>query len=211
MTMVTLGVDADRPDDVVLAQAADVVRHGGVVAYPTDTLYGLAADPASAATIEQLYRIKGRQVDQAIPLIAADLGQVEAYAGPLPPLARVLANRFWPGPLTLVIRAWTGLAPNVHGGTGTVAIRVPDHAVARALARAFGGPVTSTSANQSGQPAPVTADAVRLALGDELDAILDAGDTPGGPPSTIVDVLGGGPRLVRVGAVPWERVLECLQ
>jgi L-threonylcarbamoyladenylate synthase len=208
--MVNLRIDTAQPDHALISRAAAVLRAGGIVAYPTDTFYGLAANPAAAATILQLYRIKGRQVDQAVPLIAADVEQVEACAGKLDRLARTLAERFWPGPLTIVIPAWAGLADALHAGTGTVAIRVPGHPTARALAAACGWPITSTSANRSGDTPPTTAEAVRLALGRDLDAILDGGALPGGRPSTIVDVTGREPRLVRAGAVPWERVLECL-
>jgi L-threonylcarbamoyladenylate synthase len=209
--MLTLAVDSACPDDATISRAAEQLRGGMVVAYPTDTLYGLAADPASVRAIQQLYRMKGRQVDQAIPLIAADLSQVERCTGPFPGTLRLLGERFWPGPLTLIVPAWPGLAPLLHGGTGTVAIRVPAHEVARALARAFGGPITSTSANRSGEPPSNSPDVVRDALGTDLEVMLDGGLSPGGPPSTIVDARGEHPRLVRAGAVPFDRVLECLQ
>jgi len=209
--MVNFRIDTARPDQALLSRAAALVRAGGIVAYPTDTFYGLAANPASVAAVLQLYRIKGRQVDQAIPLIAANVEQLEACAGTLGRLARVLVQRFWPGPLTIVIPAWDGLADAVHAGTGTVAVRVPAHPTARALAASCGWPITSTSANRSGDPALTTPEAVRLALGPDLDAIIDGGTSPGGQSSTIVDVTGREPRLVRAGAVPWDRVLECLQ
>ena len=209
--MVTLRIDAAQPDPALVARAAVILRAGGIVAYPTDTFYGLAANPASVAAIQQLYRIKGRRVDPAMPLIAAGIEQVEACAGALSPLARRLVERLWPGPLTIVIPAWAGLADAVHAGTGTVAVRVPAHPTARALAAACGWPITSTSANRSADPAPTTPADVRLTLGASLDAIIDGGALPGGLPSTIVDVTGLEPRLVRAGAVPWERVLECLQ
>ncbi len=181
------------------------------MAYPTDTLYGLAANPGDADAIAQLYRIKGRSVDLAIPLIAAGIGQLEDAGVLLSPLARQLATAWWPGPLTIVVPAWPGLDPGVHGGRGTVAVRVPDHAVARGLAELCGWPITSTSANVSGTAATCDPAAVREALGASLDGLIDAGPTPGGAPSTIVDVTGDAPRLVRPGAVPWERVLESLQ
>lgn len=209
--MVDARIDAGRPDTRLIAEAAEIVRNGGLVAYPTDTLYGLAADPASRAAIAQLYRIKGRPVEQAIPLIAAGIDQVEDCAGTLNPIARTLAQRFWPGPLTIVIPAWAGLDARVLAGGATVAIRVPAHPVARLLAAACGWPITSTSANRSGGKAPVTADEIRITFGNELDGVLDGGPCPGGAPSTIVDVSGTEPRLVRPGAVPWERVLECLR
>ena len=209
--MVSLQVDPDRPDAEGVARAAAILHGGGIVAYPTDTLYGLAVDPANRAAVHQLYRIKGRNVDRAIPLIASSEQQVVERAGPLAPLASRLARRFWPGPLTLVLAAWPGLDATIHAGTGTVAIRVPANRLARDLAAACGWPITSTSANRSGEPAPSHADQVRLSLSDFVDAIIDGGAAPGGPPSTIVDVTGASPCLVRAGAVPWERVLECLR
>jgi len=209
--MVEVRIDAGRLDRALVVEAAAAVRSGGIVAYPTDTLYGLAADPASAAAIAQLYRIKGRPVERAIPLIAAGIDQVEACAGALTGRARALAECFWPGPLTIVIPAWAGLDERVCADGATVAVRVPAHPVARLLAATCGWPITSTSANRSGGQAPMTAAEVRRTLGDELQGIVDGGPCPGGAPSTIVDVTGAGPRLVRPGAVPWERVLECLR
>jgi L-threonylcarbamoyladenylate synthase len=208
--MMEFRIEAGRPDRLALSRVAAILRDGGVVAYPTDTLYGLAANPASAAAMAQLYRIKGRPVDLAIPLVASGLEQIVAAGGALPAVAQRLASRFWPGPLTLVVPAWPGLDARVHAGRGTVAVRVPDHPVARLLADACGWPITSTSANRSGEPAAATAGEVRAAFGNGLDALVDAGPSPGGAPSTIVDTTGGRATLVRAGAVPWERVLECL-
>ena len=195
----------------MLSRAAGLLRAGGVVAYPTDTLYGLAANPCDAAEIAQLYRIKGRPVELAIPLIAAGVDQIESAGGVLSPLARRLAAAWWPGPLTIVVPAWPGLDPKLHAGRGTVAVRVPDHAVARMLADLCGWPITSTSANVSGAAATQDPAVVRSALGASLDGLIDAGPSPGGAPSTIVDATGEAPRLVRPGVVPWERVLESLQ
>jgi L-threonylcarbamoyladenylate synthase len=199
-------VGADPRD--AIARAAELVLAGGVVAYPTDTLYGLAVDPRNVQAVDRLFAIKGRSGGQPIPLIATDLAQAAGQAGELNELARRLASAFWPGPLTLVVPAHPGIAAGVHAGTGRVAVRVPNHDVARALAARCGTPVTSTSANLSGHPASNLVDAVREALADRIDAILDAGPTPGGLPSTIVDVTGAAPSLVRAGVVPWDRVLE---
>jgi L-threonylcarbamoyladenylate synthase len=209
--MLEFRIEAGRPDRHTLLRAAAILRDGGIVAYPTDTLYALAANPASAAAMAQLYRIKGRPVDLAIPLVASGIEQIESAGGVFSPATRRLAGAFWPGPLTLVIPAWPQLDASVHAGRGTVAIRVPDHPVARLLADVCGWPITSTSANRSGEPATREPAEVRAALAGELDGMIDAGPSPGGAPSTIVDASGGEPRLVRAGAVPWDRVLECLQ
>jgi L-threonylcarbamoyladenylate synthase len=203
-------ISSDRPEPATLARAADVIARGGLVAFPTDTLYGLAADPRRPAAVARVYAAKGRAAGEALPLVASSLEQVERDAGTLSPLAKRLAARFWPGPLTLVIDASAGLAPGVRADANTVAVRVPDHPVARALAEAAGCPITSTSANRAGQPAPKAADEVILAIGDAIDLVLDGGPSPGGPPSTIVDARSERPRLVRAGAIPFDRVLEAV-
>ena len=196
------------PDEATLiAEAAAIVTAGGVVAYPTDTFYGLATDARQAGAVARLFSVKGRSGDVAIPLIAADLDQAE-MVGELGPLAHDLACRFWPGPLTLVVTARPVLPATLLAGGRTVAVRVPDHAVARQLAATVGFPVTSTSANRSGEPPPTTADDVVRTLGDSIDLVLDGGVCAGGRPSTIVDTTGEVPTLVREGAVPWERIVQ---
>jgi L-threonylcarbamoyladenylate synthase len=157
-----------------------------------------------------VFAIKGRASDQALPLVAADAGQVEAALGSLSPVARQLARRFWPGPLTILVKAPYTLAPNVTAGTMRVGVRVPAHAVARALCAAAGGLLTATSANRSGEPPTDDPDVVERALGNLIDVLIDSGKTPGGPPSTIVDVSDSSLRLVRHGAVAWDEVRACV-
>ena len=158
-------VSSSDPDPAILARAASVLRGGGVIVFPTDTLYGLAADARNPRAVEAVVRVKGRAPAEPLPLVAADAGQVEREAAVMSPLARRLARRFWPGPLTLVVAARTSLAPAVTAGTGTVAIRVPDHIVARRLAELAGVPLTSTSANRSGFPPAATAAEAAAGLG----------------------------------------------
>jgi L-threonylcarbamoyladenylate synthase len=193
-----------------LQPAAEAIAAGGIVAYPTETFYGLAVDPRDRAAVAALMELKGRAARNPLPLIAADEGQVEIVAR-LTPLARRLAGRFWPGPLTLVLECRARLAPDAIGPGHGVALRVPAHAVARALARAAGVPITSTSANLSGRPPAVAAEDVEAAFGDRVAIVIDAGRAPGGSPSTIVDARGSTPVLVRDGAAPWARVLEFLE
>jgi L-threonylcarbamoyladenylate synthase len=199
-----------RATPAAIEQAARLILAGGVVALPTDTLYGLAADPRRADAVARVADIKERPAERALPLIAADLDQVAACIGALPPMARALALAFWPGPLTLVLDAPSTLAPEVSGGTGRVGVRVPAHDVARALCRACGSPLTATSANVSGAPASAFPDEVERTIGARIDLLLDAGPTPGGAASTIVDVTGSEPRLIRAGAVPWSEVVACV-
>ena len=207
--MLRIRIDPNGSDAADLEVAAHALRGGGVVAFPTETFYGLAADPRNAAAVDTVFRVKGRPARLAIPLIAADLAQVIGVAGRLPPLACRLAEAWWPGPLTIVMPAWDGLTPALLEN-GTVAVRVSGLPAARALARALGHPVTSTSANLSGELPARDADAVAASLGRGIDVLLDGGATAGGLPSTIVDVTGTAPRLIRAGAVTWDRVLECL-
>ncbi len=195
--------------DPAVAQAAAVVRAGGVVAMPTDTLYGLAADPFDAAAVARVFEAKGRPEDRPIPLVAADEAQVARWLGALAPRARRLAARYWPGPLTLLVPVAAALAPGVSAGTGRVGVRVPAHDVARALCRQAGRILTATSANRSGQPATADPDEVARAMDGRIDLLLDAGPTPGGPASTIVDVSGDEARLVRAGAIAWDEVRTC--
>ncbi len=206
---VILTVDPRVPDPAVIGEAARMVRGGLIVAYPTDTVYGLAVDPRNAAAVERLFALKGRPETSALTLIAADVEQARAAAR-LTPAAERLARAWWPGPLTIVVPADEVLAPAALAGGSTVGVRVPDHAVAVALAREAGFCITATSANRSGQPPASAADTVRVAL-PGLDALLDAGAAPGGDPSTIVGALAGGVTLIRPGAVAWERVLTSLQ
>jgi L-threonylcarbamoyladenylate synthase len=205
-----LTISPTDPEPETLAYAAEILLRGGLVVYPTDTLYGLGADPRRADAVSRVYRAKGRGTAHALPLIAADIQQVEAAATSLSPATRRLAERFWPGPLTLVVDAAPAIDPSVHGGGGTVAVRVPDQAVARGLAARVGFPIVSTSANRSATQAAATADAAVATIGERVDLVLDCGSTVGGEPSTIVDARSGAPRLLRAGAVPFSRVLEAL-
>ena len=197
-----------RTTDV--ARAVEVLRRGRVVAYATDTLYGLAVDPRSDEAVARLFAVKGRQAGHAVPLIAANVGQAAAAAqfnGP----ARRLAQDFWPGPLSLILDSKPGLCRALLAADGSVAVRVPDHDDAQSLAGAFGFCITSTSANPSGMPPTISPDDVARSLGERVDLLLDSGPAPGSVPSTIVDARPAVPRLVRAGAVEWERVLRSLQ
>jgi len=204
-----IAVDPKAATDRVLHDAVLAIRRGGVVAIPTDTLYGLAVDPFRAEAVERLFAVKGRDASQALLLIAADVDQVRTSIGDLSPLAARLGSRFWPGPLTLLLAPPATLPPAVSAGTSRVGVRVPAHAVARALCATFGGPLTATSANISGDPASASPDDIARTLGDRIDVLVDAGMAPGGPPSTIVDATGAVPVLVRAGAIAWDEIRSC--
>lgn len=207
--MNSIGIQALSPEPELLAQVAAALADGAVVAFPTDTFYGLAVDPRNERAVARLYALKGRSAASALTLIAADPEQA-ARAASFGPAARKLAARWWPGPLTIVAAALPAIPATTLAGGRTVGVRVPDDAVARGIARAFGYCITATSANVSGRPPSISAGEVRAALPD-VDVIVDAGAARGGAPSTIVDATTDAVRLVRAGAIAWELVLESLE
>jgi L-threonylcarbamoyladenylate synthase len=206
--MIHLRVNASAIGADDLAPAVAALHRGGVVAFPTETFYGLAVDPRSAAAVARVFDMKRRGRDQPLPLIASDIDQIVDHVGTMTPLARRLASRGWPGALTLIIPASQRLCDDVHLSTGKVAVRISTDPVARELARRAGFAITSTSANISGEPPAATGDRAAAPFGEAIDVLIDSGATPAGLPSTIVDATGDAPALVRAGAIPWERVLE---
>jgi L-threonylcarbamoyladenylate synthase len=189
-----------------VAKAADLLRRGGLLAYPTETFYGLGALASCRPALARLSAAKLRPAGKPLPVIVGRREDLTGLVALVEPVAERLAERFWPGPLTLVLPAVSGL-PGEITEAGTVAVRVPGSPLARALAGLSGGPVISTSANPSGATPPVRADDLDPALVRHLDAVLDAGPVPGGLPSTIVAIEAGRLRLVRAGAVSWHAVL----
>jgi len=203
----------DHPANLAreLAAAVAWLRTGGIVAFPTDTFYGLAVDPRSDAAVRALFDLKGRDAQTAVPLVGASRDHVERCCGVLTGATGKLAERFWPGALSLIIDAPPAVAAGVHSGAATVAVRVAAHPLACALAEAFGYLITATSANISGEPPATTPRALDAFGGDPRLFVLDGGRVPGGAPSTIVDARDTPVRLVREGAIRWSRVLESLQ
>lgn len=203
-------VDPQHPNAVLIGRAAEFLRAARLVGYPTETFYGLAADPRSPEAVDAVFAAKGRPERMALPLIAADRAAVLLCVRELSDAAERLAAAFWPGSLTLVLPAAPILPPRLLGGGQTVGIRISPHPVAAALARTFGGPIVATSANRSGQPAPMTAAEVRQALGAEVAMILDGGPTRGGQASTVLDLTLDPPRVVRSGSVPLSAIEQVL-
>lgn len=188
----------------LIDRAVDILHGGGVVAYPTDTLYGLGAHALTERAVERVFRIKGRPAAQPIPLLLADARDMQRVARDIPPVAWELARRFWPGGLTLVLAAASTVPRQVTAGGDTVAVRVPAHPVPRELARRLGAPITGTSANRSGAPGPVTAEEVTATLGCQVDLIIDTGPCSGGLASTVLDLTGDVPRVLRQGPVSMD-------
>jgi L-threonylcarbamoyladenylate synthase len=198
-----LTLPASEPQSI--ARAVEVLRAGGVIALPTDTVYGVGAHGLLNDAVERLYEVKGRPTEKAIPLLLASADDIGSVARDLSPQALDLMRRFWPGALTLVLRKQPHLPPAVTA-TDTVAVRVPDHPVVRELIHALGAPLAATSANRSGQPELRDAPSIDAVLGDALELILDGGPCAGGVPSTVVDVSGEELRVLRVGAISPDRL-----
>jgi len=203
-------IDSQRPNLVLIDRGAALLRAGKLVAYPTETFYGLAGDPLSPEAVESIFAAKGRPDRMALPLIAADRRAVMDAVREFSTAAERLATAHWPGALTLVLPASPSLPQRLLGGGRTVGIRISSHPVAAALARSFGSSIVATSANRSGQAAPLTAAEVRDMLGRHVALILDGGPTRGGQASTVLDLTVDPPRLVRSGTVPVSALEEAL-
>ena len=208
--MQRLTVDPVASDLGEFAPALAWLRQGRAIVFPTDTFYGIGADATNPRAIALLFALKGRMAASALPFIAASRAQVEAWCGALTGASARLADG-WPGPLTIVLDAPSVVDRAALGGAGTIAIRVPDHPVARALALVWGAPLPATSANRSGAAPARTVDALDAIADEPGVLVIDAGPAPGGAPSTIVDARGGTPTLVREGAIAWSRVLDWLE
>lgn len=197
-------------DPSVFQNALDFLQNGGLVAFPTDTVYGVGALAFDGIAVESIYAAKKRPVEKAIPILIAGLDDLARISSlPLPPMAVRLASRFWPGPLTLVVPKLQTL-PEAVSATETVGVRVPDHDVARALLRAA-GPMAVTSANISGAQSPVTAQEVYQQLGGRIALIIDGGRTPGGIPSTLVDCTAPELKILREGPISLDELRAALK
>ena len=182
-------------------KGVSILRNGGVIAYPTDTVYGLGAGIGFPRAIERIYAVKERPLSMPLPLLLDDVFQLTELADSVPPLARLLMEKFWPGGLTLVLPASSSVPDFITAGGKTVAVRIPDHPVPLALIKALGTPIVGTSANLSGQPSALTADEVYSQIGAKIDFVIDGGWCPDGKESTIIDVTGVKPVILREGAI----------
>ena len=196
--------------DKDIQEAVKLLKTGGVVVFPTDTLYGLGADVFSVSALERVFSIKGRPLGLALPVLVNCWEQVKLVAR-FTEVGAKLAERFWPGPLTLVLPKRDHLPGLVTGGKNTVAVRMPDHRVPLALSRDLDGPITGTSANLSGAPDLLTLETLQVQLGEQVDYIIRTGPAPKGTASTVVDVTEETPRLVRPGAISLESIRAALE
>ena len=197
-----------RTDKEEIVRALKLLKAGGVVVFPTDTLYGLGADVFSVVAVDRIFRIKLRPSGFALPVLVDSWGQALTITQEVPDSARKLAQRFWPGPLTLILPKGEPLPAGVTGGGDTVAVRMPGHPVALELIRRLGGPITGTSANRSGGQDLMTIEEVEAQLGHDVDYIIRSGPAPIGVSSTVVDATAGTPKLVRQGSLPFQQILE---
>jgi L-threonylcarbamoyladenylate synthase len=196
------------PDNkAALTGAVREIKRGGIAAFPTDTFYGLGVTFSDKDALTRLFELKGRPKDKPMPLIIGDVPMLSVVASPPDKIALRVIERFWPGPLTILFAAKTGLPDLITGRTGKVALRVPGRSFALDLARAVGYPITATSANVSGQPPARGPEEVIRYFGDTVGIVVDGGRAPGEKPSTIIDMSGASIRLVRQGVVPYEDIM----
>lgn len=194
-------------------KAIDILRGGGIVAYPTETFYALGVKFDLQDSLRKLYELKKRPHEKAMPLIIGDRGLLPAivsaeWLANIPPAARLLMDSFWPGPLTLLLPASEGLSEYLTANTGLIGVRIPGESVALELAKEAGFPITATSANISSQPSAENADMVRGYFGDGIDLLIDGGQAAGGLPSTIVEVSGGAIKLIRKGVITCDKIVR---
>jgi L-threonylcarbamoyladenylate synthase len=189
-------------------QAVIILKQGGIVACPTDTVYGVGAAINIEPAVERVYQIKGRPRSRALPILLAEKYQIAEVAKIVPPLARRLADRFFPGALTIVLPKADSVSDIVTGGRKTIAIRIANHPIPIAVVRGLGVPIVGTSANLSGSPSALTAEEVRAQIGDRVDMIIEGGRCPGGRESTIIDLSGEKPLILRQGPISFEELRE---
>jgi len=193
-----------------LQQAVSILRDGGVIAYPTDTVYGLGADVFNEGAVSRIYQVKQRPFDQPLPVLLSDESELNTLASSVSEIAQRLMSGFWPGGLTLVVLAGPTVPEWVTAGGDTIAVRVPDHIITRTLIRELGKPLVGTSANLSGSPSVTSAEEVRAQLGDEVDFVLDGGICPGGVESTVIDLTKEIPIIIREGAISQDTIAKFL-
>jgi len=192
-------------------RAIEILKSGGVVVYPTDTVYGLGCSALNSEAVERIYKVKQRPHHLPLPVLLADVSQLDVVVAPVPGVAQFLMRRFWPGGLTLVLPKAASLPAIVTAGSDKVAIRIPSHAVPLAIIRGLGSPIIGTSANISDKPSPVTAEEAEQQLGKQVDLIIDAGRCPGGIESTIVDVTVETPVILRAGIISEGEIKRACQ
>jgi L-threonylcarbamoyladenylate synthase len=203
-------INPEHPEPDRIDEAVAILKSGGVIAFSTETFYGLGADALNEAAIEKIFGIKGRDFKNPILVVIGDRAHLDALAADIPDEARKLMDRFWPGPLTIVFRAAPPVSPKLTAGSEKIGIRLTSHPIAMEISKKLGGPVTATSANLTGAPECSSAVEVISQLEGTLDGIVDGGHTPGGKGSTIVDVTVYPPKVLREGMIPSSLIQDTL-
>jgi len=210
MNTIILEVNREKPETAKIRAAAEVIRKGGLVAFPTETVYGLGADAMNAVAVKRIYAAKKRPLDNPIIVHVASKRELRQFAREVPVKAERLMSIFWPGPLTLVLKASKNVPKTTTGGLDTVAVRMPNHNVALALIRESGVPIAAPSANLSGRPSPTTAEHVKQDLNGRIEMILNGGPTSIGVESTVLNLTVDPPQILRPGGTSYEELLNVL-
>jgi len=205
-----LKINPDNLDKYLLTKAVQIIEEGGVIAYPTETFYGLGADGRNENAIERIFLIKGRDIKNPLSIIIGDRRDVGDLVEGIPEIALHLMETFWPGALTLLFTASRNVSSRLTAGTGKIGVRVSSHPIANALAKALRHPITATSANPSGAGECTSVHEVIKCIGDKIDAVIDGGRTPGGKGSTIIDVTTHPPVILREGTISGPLILRAL-
>ena len=193
-----------------IIKAVSILKNGGVVAYPTDTVYGLGACMMDTKAVDRIFQVKGRPKGMALPVLLADRLQIAEIVTSVSPAAKRLADEFFPGALTIILPKSAVVPDIITGGGRTVAFRIPNHPVPLSLIKGLGKPIVGTSANLSGHPSTLTAEEVRFQIGDKIDMVIDGGKCPGGIESTVIDLSGEKPIVRRQGAISIEKLRKIL-
>jgi L-threonylcarbamoyladenylate synthase len=203
-------INSKKPEPDRIDKAVAILKSGGVIAFPTETFYGLGADARNEAAIDKIFGIKGRDFKNPVLVVIGDRGHLDAFAADIPEKARKLMDRFWPGPLTIVFPAAPSVSSKLTAGSGKIGIRLTSHPVAMAISKRLGGPVTATSANLSGAPECSSAVEVISQLEGKIGGVIDGGQTPGGKGSTIVDATVSPVKVLREGVIPAALIQDTL-
>jgi len=198
------------PSEQEIEKAAEILRAGGLVAFPTETVYGLGADASNPAAVKKIFAAKGRPADHPVIVHIADMSELKHWAAEVPRAAWLLAEKFWPGPLTMVLKRSPHVNDLISGGQNSIGLRVPGHPVAQQLLKAFGGGIAAPSANKFGRLSPTTAEHVREELGNAVEMVLDGGPCDVGIESTIVDLTHDPPAILRPGRVSAQQIADAL-
>lgn len=206
-----LAINRRDPEPDLIEKAVAFLKDGQVVAYPTETIYGLGVDVTNEKAIKRLYELKRRDYGLPISILVSDMAMLTHYVGEISDSVRLLIRRFWPGPLTILFPAGPNISTSLTTNTGKIGVRLSSHPVATALVRAFGGPITTTSANLSGFPPSLSVKHIQKYFQERIPCVIDGGECEPSRGSTVIDVSDDTMAIIREGSIPADRVIECFQ